>query len=441
MTTTPHTTKARPRFWFAIVLLGLVGQLAWTIENMYLNVFIYDTITDDPRAIAAIVAVSAIVATLTTLLMGALSDKIGRRRVFIVGGYILWGLSTAAFGFVSVGGAGTGGLVVSTVSAAVLLIIILDCVMTFFGSSANDAAFQSWITDNTAPHMRGRVESVLAIMPLLAMLVVFVALDPLTRAGHWREFFLIVGGVVMATGIGALFLVKDSPRLERQEEGYLRSLVHGLRPAAVRENPALYLTLSLWLVWGVSTQVFLPYLLIYLDKYLQIEQYAIVLGTVLIAASIIAVLGGRLIDRFGKANVLLPVLAVYGIGLMMIVPARSPLTVFIAGTIMMAGFMLVAATIGAIVRDQTPVKRVGHVQGLRMIFAIMVPMLIGPTIGAQVIRNSPETFYELGVEKLVPTPGIFAAAAFLLLLSIIPAVAVRRRIFADARVDITKELV
>jgi MFS family permease len=36
------------------------------------------------------VSLSAIAATLTTLLMGALSDKVGKRKLFIVVGYILW---------------------------------------------------------------------------------------------------------------------------------------------------------------------------------------------------------------------------------------------------------------------------------------------------------------------------------------------------------------
>lgn len=29
------------RTWTAVLEVGFVGQLAWTIENMYLNVFVY----------------------------------------------------------------------------------------------------------------------------------------------------------------------------------------------------------------------------------------------------------------------------------------------------------------------------------------------------------------------------------------------------------------
>ena len=34
-------TKLSPRFWLALSLFSLFGQVAWVVENMYLNVFIY----------------------------------------------------------------------------------------------------------------------------------------------------------------------------------------------------------------------------------------------------------------------------------------------------------------------------------------------------------------------------------------------------------------
>ena len=65
------------RTWISFLLIGLTGQFAWTIENMYFNVYLYNTISTNPNHIAVMVAASAVIATLTTLLMGALSDRIG----------------------------------------------------------------------------------------------------------------------------------------------------------------------------------------------------------------------------------------------------------------------------------------------------------------------------------------------------------------------------
>ena len=139
------------RVWLTLILVGLVGQFAWTIENMYFNVYLYNTISTDPGYISAMVGWSAAAATLTTLFMGALSDRVGRRKLFICGGYILWGLSTAAFGLVTVENAAKLFPAASAVAAAAVMIVVLDCIMTFFGSTANDAAFNAWITD-TVPN-------------------------------------------------------------------------------------------------------------------------------------------------------------------------------------------------------------------------------------------------------------------------------------------------
>ena len=34
-------TKLSPRFLTALTIFSLVGQIAWVVENMYFNVFIY----------------------------------------------------------------------------------------------------------------------------------------------------------------------------------------------------------------------------------------------------------------------------------------------------------------------------------------------------------------------------------------------------------------
>ena len=57
----------------------------------------------------------------------------------------------------------------------------------------------------------------------------------------------------------------------------------------------------------------------------------------------------------------------------------------------------------------------------------MLPMMIGPAIGAAVIRGSAQTYVELGQVKTVPTPGIFLAAAAVLLLLAVPVTLLRRK--------------
>ena len=62
-------SKIGTRNWTIIFLLGLSGQIAWNVENSWFNTFVYDKITTNPAPIAWMTACSAVVATLTTIIM------------------------------------------------------------------------------------------------------------------------------------------------------------------------------------------------------------------------------------------------------------------------------------------------------------------------------------------------------------------------------------
>ena len=168
-----QNSKVSLRMWITFILVGLIGQFAWAIENMYLNSYItYLNFTDVNGGgfnyslmIALTTAFSAIVATLTTIFMGSLTDKVNKRKIFISIGYIVWGLSTASFGLLNVNSSSSLFALSMTAQSAAIMVIVIDCIMTFFGSTSNDAAFSSYVTKNTTNQNRGKVEGVLSILP------------------------------------------------------------------------------------------------------------------------------------------------------------------------------------------------------------------------------------------------------------------------------------
>jgi MFS family permease len=419
-------TKISKKTWSAIVVFGLFGQIAWAVENMYFNVFLYNEIGGTTDHIALMVAASAIVATVATLLTGAYSDKINRRKVFISGGYILWGISTLVFAFIS--RANTAALFPSMQAQKVLLltvgaVVIMDCVMTFFGSSANDAAFNAWITDITVPKNRAGVEGVLSAMPLLAMLVVSGGFGMIIESVGYPMFFIILGSTVSLSGLLGLLLIKESRSGIRSEEKYYKNIFYGFRPRVIAENKFLYIALISMSAFGISSQVFLPYLIVYLEKYLQfsVMEYSIVLAVAVLGAAIFGILIGRLIDKKGKSKFVFISAFVYIIGLVLMFFARSLYLLIAIGIVMMGGFVMLEIVLNSVIRDKTPKDKAGMFQGIRMIFFVLLPMVIGPYIGNGVINQSNQTYLnEFGEIVKIPVPDIFLAAAKVALFMLIP---------------------
>lgn len=437
-----NRTKISSKNWMTILVFGLFGQLAWVIENLYFNVYLYNTITGDTKAIATMVAASAAVATLTTLLIGALSDKLGKRKIFITYGYIIWGLITASFAFITTENTAKLFPALPVIATTSALVVVMDCVMTFFGSSANDSAFNAWVTDITDGTNRGKVETVLSAMPLIAMLIVFGWLDPLTQKGDWKTFYLVVGALVVLGGVIGTFLIKDQPKLQANHENYFKNILYGFKPSTIKKNKYLYLSFLTFAIISIAYQIFMPYIIIYIQMTLKIKDYAIPLGAILIIAAIISVLLGGVMDKIGKHRFMMPctILMIIGFIFMYFITGDKLVLLILGGSIMMGANLLVTSSISGTIRDYTPRDKAGLFQGVRMIFAVLLPMITGPFIGAAVIGNAGQTYTELGIVKQIPTPTIFLACAVMSLIALLPMVLLYRRGKQTAKEESTSHL-
>ena len=406
------TKKKQPGFWAALVIFSLVGQIAWVMENMYFNVFIYKMFGASAEAISGMVAASAVAATVTTLLIGALSDKIGKRKLFICGGYILWGISILSFALVRVDVIGKFFPLASAASVGVSLTIILDCVMTFFGSSANDACFNAWLTDSTDESNRGAAEGINSMMPLLAILAVFggfMGFD-LGKQESWSAIFLIIGSVVTVLGIAGFWLIKE-PKLDtRGNEHYFKNLFYGFRPAIVGQNPALYLALAAYAVFGIAIQIYMPYLILYYTVALGMDNYVLIFAPAIVLAAAFTFFYGKQYDKKGFRKAVVAPLAMLMAGFAVLFFFRSTVPVFLGSLVMMCGYLAGMAMFGAILRDKTPVGKAGMFQGLRIVGQVLIPGVIGPAIGAAVLKGADVIVNDDGTTSFIPNRNIFLAA-------------------------------
>ena len=351
--------KATPlgaRVWTSLLVFGFIGQIAWMVENVYFSTYIQKNITAAGWATSATVAASAIAAALATIFSAAWSDRVGKRRAFVCWGYILWGITTAAFALFG------NGQVGGDVGLAVTLFVVMDCVMSAIGSTANDSAFSAWVTDVTDVTNRGVVDIVLSILPIVALIVIFAGFDGMTVHGNWTGFFLVLGGLTSAAGVLGLCIFRDSPALRPvQGDTYLRDVLYAFRPANIRANKMIYVCFLGMMFSGLAMQLWQPYMISLVEVTLGIENYILPIGIVVLASAVLSVLAGKAMDRFGKEKFYYPVAILQVLGGL------------IAYSIKFVGHAM-------------PLLCAGASQSVKMVIYIMLPMGLASIIAPLIIR-------------------------------------------------------
>ena len=440
--------KLSKRIWFNIILFSFMGGVAWNLENMYFNTFLYGSIYEGvsaealagvmapTTAISRMVALSAVTAVVTTFIMGTLSEKMKKRKVFISVGYIIWGIITASFGFISKENVATVfGLSdeVKILAFSIWAVIIMDMIMTFMGSTSNDSAFNAWVTDVTNPTIRPKVETALLFVGLVAMVAV-MGVGSLAQGGvvSYKNFFLGLGIVVAICGVVGLFTLEE-PKIkgEKTNSNYWSDLFYGFRPSVVKENSKLYLALAAVCLYSISVQVFFPYLFVYLEKVILpgavFDTKTIIVAVLAVAALIAGIVAILKVANNNKLKAFIPTILLFIIGLFILSTSTNMIVVLIGIAPTLIGYVVLQIQLSAAVRDFIPEDKVGLFQGIRMIFAVLIPMVVGPMIGDIACQISNLTIIEYGVEKLVPSTSMFLFAAIVAVFVFVPIILLSKK--------------
>ena len=414
-------TKITSRSWIVMAALALTGQIAWAVENAWFNTFVFDTITPDPRPVAWMVAASAITATLATLIMGALSDRTrsrwGKRRPYILVGYVLWGLSTILFPMVAY---------IKVASMAVIMVIIADSVMTFFGSTANDAAFNAWTADIATTENRGRVEGVLNMSLFVAQIISMVAAGILIDSFGYFIFFYSLGGIVMVVGLVAGSLLEDTPSDENESDisrpPFWQEFTELFQINVLKENRDLFTLLLYIMVSSIGMQVSFPYLIVYLENFVGVTktEFSIIGGAVMLGSAIFAIPFGLLADRWNKRTMIGVAIVISSIGGILLSLVDTLLLLALTGLVWQAFSTASGIASVAWLKDLLPEQNRGKFLGIRMIFWIAIPMVIGPWLGSTLIQSFGVPTVTNGEAGFVPVPIIFQVGSVIALFSLIP---------------------
>lgn len=417
--------------WSSIILFGLIGQIAWVVENMYFSRFMQNEITREPYATTLMVAFSAIFATLSTLVGGALCDRKGKRKVFICWGYIIWGFTIMMFALVPMKPSE------DRVFAMVILVVIMDCVMSIIGSISNDASFNTWVTDVSNTANRAKVDTVLAIMPLVAIGIVFGGFDSMTNENatpdDWKKFFILLGVITSVGGLIGLFIMKDKKGIvPNTENSFVSDFTYSLQPKVIRQNKMLYWCLAGNMVSAVAYQIYVNYLFNIVEGTMGIKNYIIPIGVIMLLSAVISVIASAAMDKFGKKHFYYPTIIAGVIGCIIVWTSKFYIgkndktliiILILGGTLIIGVSLVMAGLFTASYRDYIPNGKEGLFQGCRMVMYVLVPMIIGPLV-AQFIINMANRGVTNESDIVYPME-LFIGSAAIMLFCFIPATVVR----------------
>ena len=437
------STPLGKRIWFCAVFFGLIGQIAWVVENMFFAKFgqdLFDTQGELYYTVTTLMVIlSALTATVTTIFAGGLIDKTGKRKPFITFGYIIWGVTIMLFAAVPI------NFSASENWGIIAVLVILDCVMTLFGSTSNDAAFNAWVTDVTDSTNRGKVNTILSVMPVIATVLVFGigmftydnGATVTNEAGEIvkvaigdrnplfiKLFFIIIGIFPMIGGVVSAFTMKDAPNIVRNSNpDYLKETFYGFRPSVVKANKMMYVTLAAVCLLGIAQQTFMSYLINFIANTLGITDYIVPLAAIIVVGAVITGVLGVFFDKIGRKKFYFPLLAILIVGAIVVycmkfMPQNAYLPILIVGGIILLGAMLaLGGALTSTFQDYIPKGAEGRFQGVRMIFTVLIPMVLGIAI-AQVVGINSLDAHDAG--QTTPPFELFLAAAVIVALAAIP---------------------
>lgn len=442
------------RFWLLVLGMGMAGQLCWNIENQWFTTFVYAKIGGNVSVVTAMVIASALVTTIATFVFGTLSDRLGKRKMFVCYGYIIWGIATILFGFTEYARASGIGLLVSLSS---FLVVVADAVMSFFGSMGYDSGYNVWLNDHITEQNQGQVGASLAALPVLGTVVGTVLGGLIVNIGNptvgtdhydpsldnYQRLFWMMGLFVIAIGIMALFIMRDHPDTRPAKEGtFWQHLVSVFRFSTLKGNTQ---NKEMFLANGIICLFFIPFnfYFVHLGNWLIYDigmtsgDMGLIEGIGLMAAVLVTIPFIKLINKNKIPLVTLIAIVTNAIGLFLLyicVQSASDVNVaslfslqniplFACVFLVGVGYVLIMQAGTIWVKSLFPEGSRGQFEGVRIIFFVLLPMMVGTVLGNIIIKNTPqdEIIYDTYGHPIdVPQENLFLYAAILVLFALIP---------------------
>ena len=261
-------------------------------------------------------------------------------------------------------------------------------------------------------------------MPVFATIFGAVVSGVLIEWMGFFAFFAMMGALVAAIGVFAIFTLRDAPTLspKRDERGFFRQFMEVFNWRTVTGNRELFWVFLVMTVYFIGFNVYFPYITIYFVNYLGYDygMTGVIQGVGLLAASLLTIPAAKFIDRGRPAEVILAALGFNTVGLVL-VSVSEAMPVLLAGVFGAGvGYILVLQSLTAWMKNLYPEHQRGQFEGIKQIFFVCVPMIVGPAIATQVIDRLGVEMVVNGVPGMVPRPNLFAISAALTAVTLLP---------------------
>jgi MFS family permease len=148
---------------------------------------------------------------------------------------------------------------------------------------------------------------------------------------------------------------------------------------------------------------------------------------VMLGSAVLAIPFGILADRWNKRIMLAIAIIISSLGGILLSLVNTLPLLALTGFLWQGFAVAVSIASVAWLKDLLPEENRGKFLGIRMIFWIAIPMVVGPWIGSMLIQNYGIPTTSNGQAGFVPVPIIFQVGSLIALLGLIPLFFTRTR--------------
>jgi MFS family permease len=229
--------------------------------------------------------------------------------------------------------------------------------------------------------------------------------------------------LVFVLGLIGGFLVSEPTDENRPAGTYWGQIAETFRIENLRANRGLFLLLFALALYGIAEQIFFPYLIIYLNHYLELptlDASLIIFVCILVGGILMAYPFGILADRIGRKKLAVGAILLKMVGLILFSLMESVALLAVTGILWLAAMSAWMISTGAWTKDLYPEDKRGQFAGYFILFTVAFTMVPGPLIGGWLASTFGIPTVLDGQAGFIPTPLLFQVAGLATLVALIP---------------------